>query len=69
MAEAPRTPGPASPPTLPDGFVEELVARPPAEIRPSEVARARRRAEARAFDDGEVVEEIASQLLQLSSSA
>ena len=72
MAEVPRPPGPTpdSPlAELPHGLIEEL-ARPaggPASIRPVEVARGRRRAFERAFDDGAVVDEIASRLLVLSS--
>jgi hypothetical protein len=53
--------------TVPDGLLEELVARPPAELRSGEVARARQHAEDRHFDDVVVVEEIASQLLLLSA--
>ena len=60
MAEAPRndleTP-------IPDGLVAGLASPAP---RLAEVARARAHAEARAFDDRGVVEEIASQLLLLS---
>lgn len=51
---------------IPAGLLEKLTGAPPAQIRLDEVARARRRAVARAFDDDEVYEEIASQLLQMS---
>ena len=53
---------------VPAGLVEELAASP-AGIRPAEVARGRRRAVARCYDEGEVVEEIATQLLLMSSVA
>ena len=52
--------------SLPAGLVEELSDR---RIRSEEVARARRRAVARCFDEGEVVEEIAFQLLLISAGA
>jgi hypothetical protein len=67
MAEDPRTPGPDSTTDVPRGLLEAL-ARPSDEcIRAYEVARGRRRAVERAFDDGDVVDEIASRLLVLSS--
>ena len=77
MAE-PRIPGPDPTPTatttaattdVPHGLVEEL-SRPAGQaIRPYEVARCRQRAVERAFDDGDVVDEIASRLLVLSTPA
>ena len=63
MVDAPRT-GHDTP--LPEGLLEVLAATPCADIRPEEVARARRHVEERCYDDGAVVREIASQLLQLS---
>ena len=52
---------------MPAGLLEELTAPGAQEIRLDEVARCRRHAADRAFDDGAVVEEIATQLLELSS--
>ena len=60
MAEAPRN---DLEPPIPPGLLAGLSSPAP---RPDEVARARAHAEARAFDDDGVVEEIASQLLLLS---
>jgi hypothetical protein len=69
MAE-PRNPGPDPMATdIPTGLLEAL-SRPAAEpIRAFEVARGRRRAFERAYDDGDVVDEIASRLLVLSTPA
>jgi hypothetical protein len=53
---------------LPDGLMEELSSTDGDQIRPDEVARARRQAVARAFDDRHVCEEIASQMLHLSDA-
>ena len=63
MAEADRTPRRPCP-SVPDGLLAALTA--PPVIRLDEVARARRHAADRAFDDGAVVVEIAEQLLSLS---
>jgi hypothetical protein len=65
MADAPHT---GRNERLPDGLIEELASSADDPIRPDEVARARRQADARAFDDKQVCEEIAVQLLQLSSA-
>jgi hypothetical protein len=65
MAEAPRNQHDVD---IPKGLLEQLSGASPDEIRPSEVARARRRALARAFDNVRVYEEIASQLLLLSTT-
>lgn len=54
--------------SFPAGLVEEL-SDMPNEIRTAEVARARQRAMERCFDDGAVVEEIAAQLLLISTGA
>jgi hypothetical protein len=70
MAE-PRIPGPdpTATPDVPLGLLEEL-SRPGDEVvRAFEVARCRQRAVERAFDDGDVVHEIASRLLVLSTPA
>lgn len=48
---------------VPEGLLKALVARPDSPIRRDEVARARRHAADRRFDDGAVRAEIASQLL------
>jgi hypothetical protein len=64
MAEADRTPRP-----LPVGLLESLTATSAQEIRVDEVARGRRSVASRAYEDGAVVEEIASQLLTLSAAA
>ncbi len=53
--------------SLPPGLVERLSAT--GEIRSAAVARARRRAVARCFEERPVVEEIATQLLLMSSEA
>jgi hypothetical protein len=53
--------------TVPQGLLEELTRPGAAAIRPFEVARGRQAAVERAFDDGAVVDEIASQLLLLSA--
>ncbi|HUP87064.1 MAG TPA: hypothetical protein VM143_15535 [Acidimicrobiales bacterium] len=66
MAEADRTAA-RDRTNLPSGLLDDLVAVPPAGSRVDEVARARRLAEVRAFDDGAVVEAIASELLLLSA--
>jgi hypothetical protein len=68
MADAPRTDHDAasSAGELPQGLLAELAAPTGGRIRRDEVDRARRHAAARTFDDGEVVEEIATQLLALS---
>jgi hypothetical protein len=65
MAEAPRN---QHDDDIPKGLLEQLAGASPDEIRPIEVARARRRAVARAFDNVRVCEEIASQLLLLSTT-
>ena len=62
MADAPRT----DRPPLPEGLLAELAAPPVAGARRAEVARARRHAADRSYDDGRVVDEIATQLLALS---
>ena len=64
MADAPRTDHDDV--HLPEGLLAELATPPRDGIRPEEVARGRRHAAERAYDEGEVVEEIASQLLLLS---
>ena len=71
MAE-PRIPGPD--PThaatdVPQGLLEELSRSGDEGVRAFEVARGRRRAFERAYDDGDVVDEIASRLLVLSTPA
>jgi hypothetical protein len=53
--------------SLPTGLLEELTRRDDHEIRAVEVARGRQVAVDRAFEDGAVVHEIASQLLLLSA--
>ncbi len=64
MADAPRS---DHDDLLPAGLLAELAEPQDARrIRPDEVARARQHVAARSYDDGEVVEEIASQLLALS---
>ncbi len=63
MAEAPRN---GHETTVPEGLLARLAVWPPDPVRPAEVARGRRRARDRAYDDGDVVREIASQLLLLS---
>lgn len=63
MAEAPRN---DLDPLLLAGLVTELVTPDPPAARVVSVARARQHVAARSFDDGEVVQEIASQLLLLS---
>jgi hypothetical protein len=60
MAEAPRN---DLDPPIPPGVLAGLAS---VASRPDEVARARAHAEARAFDDDGVVEEIATQLLLFS---
>ncbi len=55
--------------SLPAGLLEQLTAGPTVTLRAAHVARARRHAAVRAFDDREVVVEIASQLLLLSAPA
>jgi hypothetical protein len=68
MAEAPRN-GPIPPDRvspIPASLLAELVGPGLHAIRPSEVARGRQQAACRRFDDGRVVDEIASQLLLLS---
>lgn len=67
MAEAPRN-GPTSPSDLPipAGLLAELTVPGVHAIRAREVARGRLQAASRVFDDGRVVDEIASQLLLLS---
>ena len=67
MAEAPRTTGPDPSSTVPRGLLEALAQTDHAAVRPYEVARGRLRAIERAFDDGDVVDEIATRLLVLSS--
>jgi hypothetical protein len=70
MAEAPRngqTAGAGVPP-ISRALLAELAEPGPHTIRPTEVARGRRHAASRVFDDGEVVVEVASQLLLLSRS-
>jgi hypothetical protein len=67
MAEAPRNPGPDSTTDVPRGLLEALARPDHVGVRAYEVARGRQRAVERAFDDGEVVDEIASRLLVLSS--
>ena len=62
MADAPRN----DRLQVPEGLLDELAAPAANGIRPAQVARARRHAAARSFDDGQVVDEIASQLLALS---
>lgn len=52
---------------VPVGLLEELTAGSAHEIRLDDVARARQHADDRAYDDGAVIEEIASQLLALSA--
>jgi hypothetical protein len=67
MRDAPHIrPADGAAPTLPAGLLEELAASGRQAIRPNEVARGRRHAASRVFDDGDVVEEIATQLLALS---
>ena len=63
MAEVNRTPSRVRP-SVPSGLLDAL-ATPPV-IRLNEVARARRQAADRAYDDGEVVVRIAERLLSLS---
>ena len=66
MADAPRNDHePAT--ELPAGLLAELAAPLAEPIRRREVDRAREHAAARSYEDGDVVEEIASQLLALSS--
>ena len=67
MAEADRIPSHRSTSSMPVGLLEELTEQATPEIRVHEVARARRRAADRAYDDGAVVAEIASRLLTLSA--
>ena len=68
MAEASPTPGPESPTAdVPHGLLDALARPAEGRIRPYEVARGRQRAVERAFDDGDVVDEIAARLLVLSS--
>lgn len=55
-------------PSFPEGLLAGLRSFPDGAIRPEEVARARRHAAARTFDDGAVVEEIAAQILLFSRS-
>ena len=71
MPEVPRTPVPGPDAKhdveLPNGLLEALARRTDrAAIRPVEVARGRLCAVARAYDNGHVVEGIASALLVLS---
>lgn len=63
MAEVDRTPSRAHP-SVPDGLLAMLTE--PSVIRLDEVARGRRHAADRAYEDGDVVVEIAVQLLSLS---
>ena len=63
MAEAPRN---DLDPLLLRGLVTDLTGPDSSSRRLDHVAQARRHAEARAYDDGAVVQEIASQLLLLS---
>ena len=65
MAEAPRTPTFRCTTSVPDGLLEELRATPV--IRLDEVAKGRQHAADRAYEDGAVVVEIATQLLTLSA--
>ena len=68
MAEADRTNRDRRTTTsLPVGLLEALTTSGSQELRVDEVARGRRHAAARTFDDGAVVEEIASPLLEFSS--
>jgi hypothetical protein len=67
MPEDPRTPGTDPAADVPRGLLEALAQPPDARIRAYEVARGRQRAVDRAYDDGDVVDEIASRLLVLSS--
>lgn len=64
MAEADRTPSDVRA-SVPEGLLAELSA--PAVVRLVEVERGRRHAADRAYDDGDVVDEIAVQLLSLSA--
>ena len=66
MAEEDRTDRRPESRQVPAGLVEELASPDRSVIRLDEVARGRRRAADRAYDDGAVVAEIASQLLLLS---
>lgn len=73
MAEADRParnqPMSASLGVVPRGLLAELTAPPPRPgIRIAEVARGRRHAANRAYDDGAVVAEIANELLKLSAA-
>lgn len=63
MAEAPRN---DLDPAVPEGLLAGLSPSTGDPIRPDEVARARRHAAARAYDERPVVEEIAAQILLLS---
>lgn len=65
MAEADRTPTEPRGAALPEGLLDELRATPVIRLR--EVARGRRHAVDRAYDDGDVVDEIAMKLLSLSA--
>ena len=69
MADAPRTPGPdqTAARDVPQGLLEELTRPGDGAVRPYEVARGRQAAVERTFEDGDVVDEIASQLLLLST--
>lgn len=62
MADAPRT----DRPPLPEGLLDDLATPAPSGIRRAEVDRARRHVADRSYDDGRVVDEIATQLLALS---
>ena len=65
MAEAERTPSDLRTTSVPAGLLAELTAIPV--IRLVEVERGRRHAADRAYEDGDVVVEIAAQLLLLSA--
>lgn len=52
---------------MPVGLLEQLTASSAQEIRLDEVARARQHVADRAYDDGDVIIEIATQLLSLSA--
>ena len=66
MAEADRTTRHRCETSVPDGLLDELRAIPV--IRLDEVARGRQHAADRAYEDGDVVVEIATQLLTLSAT-
>ena len=65
MAEAERTSRSLRILTVPEGLLEALRAEPV--VRLDEVERGRRHAADRAYEDGDVVNEIATQLLTLSA--